>query len=267
MDDACPRPDMTALSEVPRDLVRRLAPTGRLRAGINLSNFLLVSARTPEGGPAGVSPDMAKAIADGLGLQLDMVPYPSPSQLADAAGRGEWDIALIGAEPQRAETIAFTPPYAEIEATYLVPPGSPLRAVAEVDRPGVRIAVTDRTAFGLWLDRNIRAAELVRAATMDETLALCRTQGLDALAGLRARLVTDQATWPGSRVLDGRFMTVQQAVGVARAQDAILPALTRFVEDAKACGFVAGLIRRHGVPDLQVAPAAGPRPGTRPTGG
>jgi polar amino acid transport system substrate-binding protein len=238
-------------------LRERLAPGVTLRAGINLSNFLLVSARTEDGGPAGVSPDMARAIADRLGVAVRYVPYASPALLADAAMRDEWDIGLIGAEPQRAETIAFTPAYAAIEATYLVPAGSPLTSAADVDAPGVRIAVTAKTAYGLWLDRNIHHAELVRTATMDETLADFRDRKLDALAGLRARLISDVAQLPGARILDGRFMTVQQAIGVARNADAQTdPAvawLTRFVETAKASGFVADLIRKHGVAGLSVA--------------
>ncbi|MBP6816088.1 MAG: transporter substrate-binding domain-containing protein, partial [Burkholderiaceae bacterium] len=125
-------------------VVSQLAPTGVLRAGINLSNFLLVTGRTPAGDPAGVSPDMAAAIAADLGVPLRLVPYKSPGELADAAGTGAWDIGLIGAEPARAEKIAFTPAYVEIEATYLVPAGSPLQSVAEVDRTGVRIAVAAR---------------------------------------------------------------------------------------------------------------------------
>ncbi len=245
------------LEPVSPALRERLAPGGTLRAGINLSNFLLVSARTHDGGPAGVSPDLARAIADRLGVALRYVPYASPALLADAAMRDEWDIGLIGAEPQRAETIAFTPAYAAIEATYLVPAGSPLISVADVDAPGVRIAVTAKTAYGLWLDRNISRAELVRTATMDETLADFRDRKLDALAGLRARLISDVAQLPGARILDGRFMTVQQAIGVARngdAQtDAALAWLTRFVETAKASGLVAELIAKHGVEGLSVA--------------
>ncbi|KPF71056.1 ABC transporter substrate-binding protein [Bosea sp. AAP35] len=245
------------LEPVSPALRERLAPGGTLRAGINLSNFLLVSAKTPDGGPAGVSPDMARAIADHLGVGLRLVPYASPAILADAAARHEWDIGLIGAEPQRAETIAFTPAYAEIEATYLVPAGSPLNGIAEVDAPGVRIAVTGKTAYGLWLDRNIRHAELVRTATMDETLADFRDKDLDALAGLRARLITDVEQLTGARILDGRFMTVQQAIGIARngdAQtDAALAWLTRFVETAKTSGLIAELIRKHGIEGLSVA--------------
>lgn len=128
-----------------RDL---LAPGGVLRAGINLSNFLLVSNRDAQGSPIGVSPDMAGAIANHLGVRLQLVPYESPGLLADAALRDEWDIGLIGAEPQRAEVISFTPSYVEIEATYLVPEGSSLHSTVDVDAPGLRIAVTGRTAYG-----------------------------------------------------------------------------------------------------------------------
>jgi polar amino acid transport system substrate-binding protein len=241
------------LDPMPEDIVRTLAPTGTLRAGINLSNFLLVSSRTPDGGPAGVSPDMARAIAESLGLGLQFVTYESPSKLADAAGLDEWDLALVGAEPQRAEVIAFTPAYTEIEATYLVAPHSRLKTIADVDRPGVRIAVTDRTAFGLWLDRNVQHAELVRGTTMDETLGIFLDQKIDALAGLRSRLVSDAAAVPGSTLLEGRFMTVKQAVGVPRAKEVALPYLKRFVEEAKSTGLVASLIRKHGVTGLDVA--------------
>ena len=245
------------LEPVSPALRERLAPSGTLRAGINLSNFLLVSARTPDGGPAGVSPDLARAVADRLGVPVRYVPYASPALLADAAGRDEWDIGLVGAEPQRAETVAFTPAYAEIEATYLVPAGSPLTSIAEVDAPGVRIAVTGKTAYGLWLDRNIHRAELVRTGTMDETFADFRDKGLEALAGLRARLITDVAQLPGARILDGRFMVVQQAIGIARNGDAQTDAavawLTRFVEVAKTSGLIAGLIAKHGVEGLSVA--------------
>jgi polar amino acid transport system substrate-binding protein len=242
---------------VSASLRSRLAPGGVLRAGVNLSNFLLVSARAADGAPVGVSPDIAKAIADRLGVALRLVAYASPALLADAAGRDEWDIGLIGAEPQRAETIAFTAAYAQIEATYLVPAGSPLTKIEAVDAPGLRIAVTGGTAYGLWLDRNIRHAELVRTATMDETFADFRDRGLDALAGLRMRLLEDAKQLPGARLLDGRFMAVQQAIGVPRTSDGLTEEavawLGRFVAAATASGFVADRIRHHGVTGLSVA--------------
>lgn len=238
------------------EIVRLLAPSGVLRAGINLSNFLLVSSRTQDGEPAGVSPDMARAFAEKLGVALRYVTYASPGLLADAAARDEWDIALIGAEPQRAEVIAFTPAYAEIEATYLVPPGSALEAIAEVDQPGRRIAVTDRTAYGLWLDRNIKHAELVRAKTFEDAVSVFLEQKLDALAGLRPRLFDDVAAIPGSRMLPGRYMAVQQAMGTPRRNEAALQEMTRFVAAEILSGRVADLIARHSVSGLTVAHSA-----------
>lgn len=244
------RPDTGSLSP---NAVRKLAPGGILRAGINLSNFLLVSGQTPDGGPVGVSPDLARAIAENLGLEVKYITYRSPGELADAATRDEWDIGLIGAEPQRAEVISFTPAYAEIEATYLLPPGSPLTTFADVDTAGRRIAVTERTAYGLWLDRNIHNAELVRSATFDDTLQSFRDMKLDALAGLRSRLVIDQKAMPGSRILGGRFMAVQQAIGTPIAKHEAITFLAAFVEAARTSGFVADLIRKHRVAGLSVA--------------
>jgi polar amino acid transport system substrate-binding protein len=237
------------------EVVSQLAPTGVLRAGINLSNFLLVSSRGPDGEPRGVAPDMARAVADRLAVPVRYVPYPRPGELADAAGSGAWDIGLIGAEPQRAERIAFTAAYAEIEATYLVPPGSPIAGMEQVDQPGIRIAVAARAAYDLWLERNIRHATLLRTESLDASFALFRDQKLDALAGLRPKLLADAGKLPGSRILDGKFMAVQQAIGTARGNDAAAAFLRDFVEEAKASGLVASLIAQHGVRGLSVAAA------------
>ena len=155
------------------EIIAQLAPTGVLRAGINLSNFLLVTGRDEHGSPQGVAPDMARAVAERLGVPLRLVPYRQPGLLADAVGTDSWDIGLIGAEPQRAEKIAFTAAYAEIEATYLVPAGSPITSMAEVDRAGVRIASTARAAYDLWLERNVRHATLLRADSIDGAFLLC----------------------------------------------------------------------------------------------
>ena len=191
-----------------------LAPTGALRAAINLSNFLLVTGKSAAGDPEGVAPDMARAVADKLGVPIVYVPFKTPGELGDNAGKGVWDIGLIGAEPQRAETIAFTAAYVEIEATYLVPAGSPIKTLAEVDRPGVRIAVTGRSAYGLWLERNIKQARLVRSDSLDGAFQQFVAEKLDALAGLRPRLLQDIEKLPGARILDGQFSAVQQAIGI-----------------------------------------------------
>src|SRR5216683_5616799 len=178
------------------DIIADLAPTGVLRAGINLSNFLLVTGRSPAGDPTGVAPDVAGEVARRLGVPVKYLPFKSPGELADQALNGVWDIGLIGAEPQRAETIAFTAAYTEIEATYLVPSGSPLQTIAEVDAAGVRIAVTGRSAYGLWMDRNIKHAELVRSETLDSAYEQFARDRLEALAGLRPRLLADAAKLP-----------------------------------------------------------------------
>jgi polar amino acid transport system substrate-binding protein len=238
------------------DILAQLAPTGVLRAGINMGNFLLVTGRSDNGDPEGVSPGMARAIADRLGVPVRYVAYPRPGELADAVGGDAWDIGLIGAEPQRAEKIAFTAAYAEIEATYLVPAGSPISSLAEVDRPGVRIAVTARAAYDLWLERNIRHATLLRTDSIDSAFKRFVDEGLEVLAGLRPRLLTDAEALPGSRILDGQFTAVQQAIGTARGNTAGAAFLRDFVEEAKASGLVASLIARHQVRGLSVAAAA-----------
>src|SRR3984893_17653257 len=236
------------------DIITDLPPTGVLRAGINLSNFLLVTKVNSRGDPVGVAADLAGEVATRPGVLVKYVTFKSPGELADAVDKDIWDIGLIGAEPQRAETIAFTPAYAEIEATYLVPSGSALKTIADVDSTGVRIAVTARTAYGLWLDRNIRHAELIRSETLDSAYEQFADGKLSALAGLRPRLLSDLGKLPGARILDGRFTSVQQAIGTSRKNLAGAAFLRDFVEEAKASGLIARLIERHNVRGLSLAP-------------
>ena len=241
---------------LPPDIISDLAPTGVLRAGINLSNFLLVTKVNSTGDPEGVAPDLAGEVAKRLGVSVKYVTFKSPGELADAIAKDVWDIGLIGAEPQRAETIAFTSAYAEIDATYLVPFDSRLKAIVDVDSEGIRIAVTARSAYGLWLDRNIKHAELIRSDTLDSAYEEFVNAKLSALAGLRPRLLSDLGKLPGSRILDGRFMSVQQAIGTSRKNPAGAAFLRDFVEEAKSSGLVARLIERYQVRGLSVAPLA-----------
>jgi polar amino acid transport system substrate-binding protein len=234
----------------------QLAPTGVLRAGINLSNFLLVTGRAANGDPQGVAPDMAAAVAEKLGVPLKLMPFKTPGELGDQAGKNVWDIGLIGAEPQRAQTIAFTAAYVEIEATYMVPSGSPIKAVSEVDRKGIRISVSARSAYGLWLENNIKNATLMPIAGLDAAFNKFRDEKLEVLAGLRPGLLKDIEKMPGARILDGKFSAVQQAVGTAKANKEAAAWLSSFVEDAKKSGLVGGLIQKHKVKGLSVAPPA-----------
>ncbi len=238
------------------EIIAQLAPTGVLRAGINMSNFLLVSGQSPSGDPVGVSPSMAAALAARLGVPVKYVPFASPGKLADAAGTDSWDVGLIGAEPARAEKIAFTAAYAEIQACYLVPAGSPLSNLAEVDQPGIRIAVSARSAYDLWLTRNIKHATLVRGEGIDATFTMFKAGGFDVLAGLLPRLLEDVVALPGARIISEPFTAVQQAIGTARANTAAAAFLHDFVEEAKASGMVGGFIVQHNIRGLSVAPAA-----------
>jgi polar amino acid transport system substrate-binding protein len=235
-------------------IVSELANTGVLRAGINMSNGLLVTGTSPLGDPQGVAPDMAAEIAGRLAVAVAYVKFDRPSKLANAAGTDVWDIGLIGAEPARAEKITFTPAYCEIEATYLVSERSPLQNVADVDRPGARIAVRAGSAYDLWLTRNLKHATLFRSDTADGPFNQLVAEGLDALAGLRPQLMSEVVKFPGARILPGNFTAVQQAIGTLKSNVAAAAFLREFVEEAKRSGFVARLIERHKVVGLSVAP-------------
>ncbi|MGI9478133.1 MAG: transporter substrate-binding domain-containing protein [Hyphomicrobiaceae bacterium] len=242
--------------EMNEQVKAELTPTGKLRAAINMSNFLLVTGKAENGDPTGVSPDMAAEVARRLDVPLQLIPYPNPGALGDDADSGNWDIGNIGAEPQRAEKIAFSAAYCEIEATYLVPAGSPIETMADVDKPGVRISVTGRAAYGLWLQNNIKHAELVKTDSLDSAYEKFVTDKLDVLAGLRPRLISDVKNLPGARILDGQFSAVQQAIGTPKKNAEAAKWLAAFVEEAKASGMVAGFIAKHNVEGLSVAPPA-----------
>lgn len=235
------------------DVIAEIASTGTLRAGINVANFLLVTGKGESGDPEGVAPDFARAIARRLDVSVTLVPFAKASLVGDAVDDGVWDVALIGAEPARAEKIAFTSAYAEIEASYLVPGGSELASVTDVDQPGVRISVCAGSAYDLWLTRNIMHAELVRAPSIPASFKRFVDDRLDALAGLRPGLLADLETLPDARILDGHFTSVQQAVGTARTNWASAKFLSAFVEESKRSGLVEQLIKRHGVRGLSVA--------------
>ncbi|MEI6203146.1 MAG: ABC transporter substrate-binding protein [Enhydrobacter sp.] len=233
-----------------------LAPTGVLRAGINLSNFLLVTGRAANGNPEGVSPDMAHAIADKLGVPVSYVPFKTPGELGDQVDNNVWDIGNIGAEPQRAQKISFTAAYCEIEATYMVPVDSPIKSMADVDRKGVRIAVSARSAYCLWLENNIKNATLVQVSGLDAAYDKFVADKFEVLAGLRPGLLKDMEKAPGMKILDGKFSAVQQAVGTPKKNTAGAEFLAAFVEDAKRSGLVASFIEKHKVKGLSVAPLA-----------
>lgn len=212
-----------------------------------MRNPLLVTGKTESGDPDGVAPDMAREIAKRLGVEVKLVPYSSPGDLADAAEKGEWEVALVAAEPARAKVINFTSAYCEIEATYLVPEGSPLATIADVDKKGVRVAAVARGAYQLWLSENLQHAKVVMGEGHDATFDVFVDQKLDALAGLRDKLGKEAKKLPGSKVLEGKFTSVLQSIGVPKGKEACVPFLQDLVTDVKANGFVEESIKRHSV--------------------
>jgi polar amino acid transport system substrate-binding protein len=232
-----------------------LAPTGTLRAGLNFGNVLLTGKDPATGQARGVAFDMAQELSRRLGVPLQVVPFESAGALADAAAKNVWDVAFLGAEPQRANEISFSPAYVEIESTYLVPANSTARTVADIDRDGARITVAAKSAYDLYLTRNLQHAQLVRTENVDTAFKRLVDEKMDALAGLRPVLLTYVDKLPGSRVLDDRFTTVQQAVGTPKGREAGAAYLREFVEDVKAGGLVAQLIEKNGVRGLTVAAA------------
>jgi polar amino acid transport system substrate-binding protein len=244
------------MSEVTAALRAEFAPTGTLRVGLNMSNFLLTRTDAASGQPRGVAHDLGQELARRLGLPVVFVPHPNPGALADAANKNMWDVGFLGAEPQRANEIDFTAAYVEIESTYLVPPGSPLKHANEVDRQGVRIIVPEKAAYELFLSRTIKNAGLVKDKGADLCFKRFVEEKFDALAGLKPRLMSDQAKLPGSTIVAGNFTAVQQAAGVPKGRANAAKYLAAFIEDVKASGIVAKAIQDNQVVGLTIAARA-----------
>jgi polar amino acid transport system substrate-binding protein len=238
---------------VPNDVARDLAPAGRLRAAINYGNPVLAQ-RGPGGEARGVSVDLARELARRVGVPLVLVPYDAAGKVTADATRGAWDIAFVARDPVRAQDIEFTDPYVIIEGSYLVPAGSPLRTNEDVDRDGVRIAVSRGSAYDLYLSRTLKHAALVRAPSPPASIQLFAQERLDALAGVRQPLVAYAEQHPEFRMLPGRFMVIEQAVALPRGHPLAIRYLRDFVDEMKASGFVAAALDRSGQKDAAVAP-------------
>ena len=241
---------------VPPAVRSDLAPTGKLRAAINYGNPILAQGGPAAGDLRGVTVDLARELARRIGVEVELVPYDAAGKVTDAVKTGAWDLAFLAVDPARAADITFTAPYLEIEGTYLVPEGSPLHTVEDVDREGVRVAISAKSAYDLFLSRNLKHAQIVRAPSIPASIEMFKSDKLEAAAGVRQALVTAAAGIPGSRVLDGRFMVIPQAAGVPRGRDAGARYVRAFIEEAKASGMVAESLKKSGADGATIAPAA-----------
>jgi polar amino acid transport system substrate-binding protein len=233
-----------------------LTPTGTLRVGINYGNPVLATRDPASGDLRGVAVDLARELGTRTGLPIDLVGYDSAGKMVEALQAGGWDIAFLAIDPSRAEQISFTAPYIEIEGTYLVPARSPLRMIPDIDREGVRVGISSGSAYDLFLSRSLQHAELVRAPNPNGAFELIVSGKVDVVAGVKQHLIANAAKLPGSRVLDGRFMAIQQALGIPKGHDAGLKYLREFIEDVKASGLVAQAIAKAGISGVSIAPKA-----------
>ena len=235
-------------------LVREFAPTGVLRAGINVGNPVIAQ-RDPAGGPPrGVGPDLAREMARRLGVPITYVTYDIAGKLADATAQGAWDVAFLAIDPLRVEQMDFSSPYLQIEGTYLVRKDASYASVADLDRDGVRIAAGDKAAYTLYLQRTLAHACVLPAPTSEAAVELFRAQRLEAVAGVKNPLVAVAARDPSVRVVDGHFMVIDHGVAVPRGRPASLAWMRRVVEESKANGFVERSLRASGVVDAAIAP-------------
>jgi polar amino acid transport system substrate-binding protein len=244
-------PDITAA--VRADLV----PTGKIRAGVNYGNFILAKKDRVTGKSSGAAIELLDELARRLGAPSEIVAYDSVAAMGDAAPANVWDIAFLGSAPQREKFMSFTSAYLEIDASYLVSGSSLFRAASEVDREGIRIAAPAHANFELFLSRNLKHARLVSAQGNDAAFDLLVNDKVDALAGLTQGLLDLTGKLPGSRVLDGRFMGVQQSIAVPKGHETGLGYLRQVVEEVKASGLIARAIERTGARGVSVAPFAG----------
>lgn len=238
------------------DLVKELAPTGRLRAAINFGNSVLAQPDPAGGPPRGVSGDLARELARRLGVGIDYVAFDAAGKVFEALKQSLWDVAFLAIDPVRAAGIAFTAPYVLIEGAYLVPRDSALQTVGDVDRDGVRIAVAQGSAYDLFLSRAIKHATLVREPSGSESLEMFMRDRLEAAAGVRQPIAAFAQAHPETRIIPGRFMAIEQAMGTVKGRDAGIAYLRTFIEEMKASGFVARALAASGQGEATVAPPA-----------
>jgi polar amino acid transport system substrate-binding protein len=231
-----------------------LAPTGKLRVGINYGNPVLATRDRTSGQLSGVAVDLARELGRRTDLPVELVGFESAGKMVEGLQAAAWDVAFLAVDPGREQEIDFTAPYIEIEGTYLLPPGSALVAIADVDREDVRVGVSSKSAYDLFLSRDLKHAQLVRASSPGAAFDLILAGKVDALGGVRQHLVANTAKLPGSRVLDGRFMAIQQALGIPKGREAGISYLREFIEDVKASGLVARALEKAGVQGVSIAP-------------
>lgn len=244
------------LKSTPPSVRAELAPSGKLRAAINYGNPILATRDAASGEPRGLSVDLARELGRRIGAPVELVTYTAAGKVVEGIKTGAWDIAFFAIDPVRAADSDFTAAYVVIEGAYLVQQASSIRKNEDVDREGVRVVVGRGSAYDLYLTRELKKAKLVHAATSPTVTDMMVAEKIEVAAGVKQQLQADAKRSPGLRLLDGRFMEINQAMAIPKGRAAGVAYVSAFVEEMKASGFVADALKRHGIEGAVVAPAA-----------
>ena len=233
---------------------KKLAPSGVLRVGLNMSNFLLVSGVDKLGFPDGLSPDVGKKIAEELNVSCKLIQFKRPGLLADAVNEDKWDIGNIASEKERGKTIDFSDPYVNIDANFIFRNKDNFTSNEEINSPGIKIVVAERSAYDLWLTENFKNVELIRASSIEESHDLFRNNKADVLAGLKPKLIDELAANNDFKIITNPFTYIKQSVGVKKGNPEILEFLNGFISKLIRKGYIKELLKKHKVQDKLSVP-------------
>jgi polar amino acid transport system substrate-binding protein len=231
------------------DIIKKIAPTGVLRVGVNMSNFLLVNSKDKLGVIDGVSPGIGKKLAKELNISFEIVQFANPGLLADAVDNNEWDIGNIASEKERGKTIDFSDPYVNIDANFLFREEDNFKNNNDIDQSGIKIAVFERSAYDLWLTENFKKAELIRVNSIEESHNLFKENKVNILAGLKPKLIDEMKKNNNYEMIQSPFTYIKQSIGIKKGNPKVLDYINKFVSNKIKEGYVKSLLQKYSVQD------------------
>ena len=231
------------------DIIKKIAPTGVLRVGVNMSNFLLVNSKDKFGVIDGVSPGIGKKLAKELNISFEIVQFANPGLLADAVDNNEWDIGNIASEKERGKTIDFSDPYVNIDANFLFREEDNFKNNNDIDQSGIKIAVFKRSAYDLWLTENLKKAELIRVNSIEESHNLFKENKVNILAGLKPKLIDEMKKNNNYEMIQSPFTYIKQSIGIKKGNPEVLDFINKFISNNIKEGYIKSLLKQHNVQD------------------
>ena len=231
------------------DIIKKIAPTGVLRIGVNMNNFLLVNSKDKLGVVDGVSPGIGKKLAKELNISFEIVQFANPGLLADAVDNNEWDIGNIASEKERGKTIDFSDPYVNIDANFLFREEDNFKNNNDIDQSGIKIAVFERSAYDLWLTENFKKAELIRVNSIEESHNLFKENKVNILAGLKPKLIDEMKKNNNYEMIQSPFTYIKQSIGIKKGNPEVLDFINKFISNNIKEGYIKSLLQQHNVQD------------------